>query len=328
MISRLPLPQELNLCAERDPRYRCNLRPPTSIPMRLLIACPACHRQYDASGRLVGQRFRCRCGQVVTIARPKGHDAAVVRCASCGAPRRDGAAQCNFCGADFTLRERDLDTICPHCFARIGDHAKFCDHCGNPLAAEPLDIEETPLACPACGEGRRLNSRVVDGSPVLECQSCAGIWVGTETFRQLIQQAGQEGERADHRHPPPVDARCAAGEGAAPGHHGYISCPICRALMVRQNFAHRSHVIVDVCHRHGIWFDADKLSCILDWVRGGGLAAANEDRIAEAAREASLQSRLVQEELRSPLTLAENPSGMEHSAIGWAIATLGSIFRL
>ena len=185
--------------------------------MRLLISCPACRRQYDASERSIGSRFRCRCGTIVTIARPQGHDASVVRCASCGAPRRDETPCCVFCGADFTLREQDLDTICPHCLARISDRAKFCDHCGNPLAAEPLSITETLLACPLCDArspvgvpasacnhtikrelqrpaqagtptaGPRLQSRLVNGSAVVECPSCAGIWVGAETFRQLIR---------------------------------------------------------------------------------------------------------------------------------------------
>ena len=70
--------------------------------MRLLVACPKCHRQYEAAGRLIGKRFRCRCGEIVPISQPQGHDAAVVRCSSCGAPRSEGSAQCKFCGADFT----------------------------------------------------------------------------------------------------------------------------------------------------------------------------------------------------------------------------------
>ena len=189
--------------------------------MRLLIACPACRRQYDASDRPIGGRFRCRCGTIVTIARPQGHDATVVRCSSCGAPRSEGASHCQFCGADFTLREQDLDTICPHCLARISDRAKFCDHCGHPLAAEPLSIEETALLCPLCcaaapvgvhasacsdtlkrelqqpakagvPTGPRLHSRLIASNSVLECSACAGIWVGAETFRQMVEAAGRE----------------------------------------------------------------------------------------------------------------------------------------
>ncbi len=252
--------------------------------MRMLVACPACRRQYDATGRPVGSRFRCRCGTIVTIAQPKGHDATVVRCASCGAPRRDGAMRCEFCGADFTLREQDLDTICPHCLARIGDGAQFCDHCGHPLAAEPLQIEETPLDCPTCGPNHRLNSRLIDGDEVSECPACAGIWIGTETFRQLVRHAGEDGQRADHRLPPPLHRLVCATSPESREHRHYVPCPVCRALMSRQNFG--NGVIVDVCGRHGIWFDAEKLTCILDSVRAGGRAAANVELQAVRPRDA------------------------------------------
>ncbi|HEV3418062.1 MAG TPA: zinc ribbon domain-containing protein [Pirellulales bacterium] len=294
--------------------------------MRLLIACPCCHRQYDATGRPAGERFRCRCGELVTISQPQGHDAAVVRCASCGAPRREGSSQCSFCGADFTLREQDLDTICPHCLARIGDRAKFCDHCGNPLAAEPLSIEETALICPVCGAGHRLNSRLVGGSSVLECSSCTGIWVGTETFRQLIRQAGQEGQTADHRDPPPVSDHCAAVGSQTHGQHAYIPCPVCHALMIRQNFGHRSRVIVDICNPHGIWFDAEKLSCILDWVRSGGLAVANEESLAKATRDARIEERLIRERLADSPVSAHDYHERDHDVLSRAIDLLGSIF--
>jgi Zn-finger nucleic acid-binding protein len=266
----------------------------------------------------------------VTIARPQGHDAAVVRCASCGAPRGDGAPCCEFCGADFTLREHDLDTICPHCLARISDRAKFCDHCGNPLAAEPLSIEETPLVCPLCDAGSpvkvpasvssrtlkrelqrpqvgiptagpRLHSRLVGGSSVLECPSCAGIWIGAETFQQLIHSACEAAEALDRRGVKPSNAPRAVppvqpSAGAA-RKRPYLPCPICRTLMVRQNYAHRSGVIIDLCKRHGIWFDEDKLARILDWARSGGLAAARDEKEAQVAHDERIRKRLELERL-------------------------------
>ena len=109
-----------------------------TVIMRLLIACPKCGRQYDATGKRPGSRFRCHCGEVVTIAAPKGHDAKVVRCSACGAPQEEGSTHCRFCGADFTLHDRDLDTVCPHCMARISDRDKFCHFCGARIAPESV----------------------------------------------------------------------------------------------------------------------------------------------------------------------------------------------
>jgi hypothetical protein len=44
--------------------------------------------------------------------------------------------------------------------------------------------------------------------------------------------------------------------------------------MNRLNFAHTSGVIVDVCTRHGTWFDADELRRVLEFITAGGLEAA------------------------------------------------------
>lgn len=255
--------------------------------MRILVICPECRRQYAAKKRAVGSKFRCRCGTIVTIAKPQGRDATVVRCASCGAPRREGAKCCEFCGADFTLREQDLGTVCPHCLARISDRAQFCDHCGLALAAEPLAIEETLLTCPACGPEHRLNSRAIAGSELYECRVCAGIWIGPETYRHLVRQAQEEGSRADFRLPPPVIKQAGTGNGDANKRRPYIPCPICQSLMTRQRFAFG--VVVDVCKGHGIWFDADELTCILDAVRAGGAAADEVERQSILPRDARFE---------------------------------------
>jgi hypothetical protein len=44
--------------------------------------------------------------------------------------------------------------------------------------------------------------------------------------------------------------------------------------MNRINFAHTSGVIVDVCTKHGTWFDADELRRVLEFITAGGLEAA------------------------------------------------------
>src|SRR5260221_12423466 len=95
--------RQINVQEELDkqkPRHQTP-RPPNSA-MRLLVACPKCNRQYDASALAIGKRFRCHCGTVLSVQEPRGHDAAVVCCAYCGAPRADGAPTCAYCGADFT----------------------------------------------------------------------------------------------------------------------------------------------------------------------------------------------------------------------------------
>lgn len=61
--------------------------------------------------------------------------------------------------------------------------------------------------------------------------------------------------------------------------------------MNRRNYGRKSGVIVDVCSRHGIWFDLHELDSLLRWIRQGGeervqALAAEEER--RSAREKAL----------------------------------------
>ena len=246
--------------------------------MRLLLSCSECKRQYDATGREVGSRFHCHCGHVITIAQPKGHDAQVVRCSGCGGPREHNASACGFCGGDFTLHERDLHTICPECLCRVSDRAKFCHSCGTSLTPELAFDAETQIVCPSCGDDRCLHSRRLgkESVTVLECDHCAGVWLGTEAFERMTERAAKSARVST------------ATVGPAPGGVGrvgrwqYRGCPVCGNVMVRRNFARKSGVIIDECREHGTWFDADELPRILAWIQRGGLASVRRWEEEEA----------------------------------------------
>jgi Zn-finger nucleic acid-binding protein len=46
--------------------------------------------------------------------------------------------------------------------------------------------------------------------------------------------------------------------------------------MNRNNFARSSGVIVDICKQHGVWFDAEELPGIIEFIRRGGLDRQRE----------------------------------------------------
>lgn len=245
--------------------------------MRVLVACPSCSRQLDASGLEPGQRFRCTCGEIVEVGKPRAHDAAVVRCSACGAPRNEGDAACRFCGSDFTLHEQDLHTLCPGCMARISDHARFCHHCATPILPQGEAGDLTELECPICGPGAHLTSRNLTphALPVLECASCAGMWLGHDHLRQIVDRAKERATAWDPtpsaRKPASATAFGVAPALAQPSAPFYRPCPKCQKLMIRKNWGGGSGVLVDVCAAHGVWFDADELAAIVAWVRDGGL---------------------------------------------------------
>ena len=245
--------------------------------MRFLVACPECHRQFDATERHVGSAFPCSCGATVAVPVPKAHDAAVVRCSSCGAPREGPEPACRFCGAELTLHERDLDTICPGCMARVSGQARFCHHCGNPVLAGQAAAGESGYRCPACEGERPLASRRLGRANValFDCSSCGGIWIEKEIFGVLADRA-----RAGHL--PEVFGGGAPSPAEIPPAPAtaqplrYRPCVTCGALMSRRNYGRKSGVIVDVCARHGLWFDLHELDSLLRWIREGGEARAEK----------------------------------------------------
>lgn len=279
--------------------------------LRLLLACPECHRQWDASGLESGSRFHCDCGELLEVPVAHGREAAVVRCSSCGAPREGAALSCSHCGADFTLADRDLDTICPGCGTRIGAGDRFCHSCG--LAILPLGPagEETRQACPACGPARRLASRTLgeEGLAVAECRRCGGLWIGGEVFRLLEERARHDESFFGAGEPErDEDGRRTAGDF-------YRPCPVCATRMHRRNYGRRSGVILDVCPRHGLWFDHGELARVLAWIRSGSLSRSEElDRQERAQDErlARLKDAMLEEAQQSgeSWTLAKLAQGI------------------
>jgi Zn-finger nucleic acid-binding protein len=252
--------------------------------MHLVITCPQCRRQYNGDGRTPGSRYRCPCGGVLEIPRPQAHDAAVIRCSSCGAPRESAAAACRYCGGDFTLREQDLDAVCSQCLARVSSRTHYCHSCGSPVQMRTA-AEESDLPCPGCGGERKLARRKLGetSASIFDCELCGGIWVEKEVFEVLAERA-----RADTL--PDLSLRASGGSGGPaapkrpPSGSFYRCCATCGTRMNRRNWGQKSGVIVDVCQHHGVWFDLDELGNLLRWIRTGGDAAPR--RTAEAERAA------------------------------------------
>lgn len=239
-----------------------------------LVACCDCHRKYKARDDKVGTRFRCRCGNVLTVAAPQEHDSPVIRCSSCAAPRAGMSQSCGHCGADFTLHERDLHTVCPSCMTRVSDHARYCHSCGGLLTADETIGEATTHHCPSCLDEPFLHSRSLGERQlsVLECDACAGLWLDAEIFKHLARQAQDvrvpsvaRGAQLSNRPQP----------DPPPQRSGYCPCPMCGQFMNRRNYGFRrgrggSGIVIEYCKSHGIWFNCGELAAILTWLRTDG----------------------------------------------------------
>ncbi len=262
---------------------------------KLITSCHRCNRQYVVTNRKVGEQFQCACGQLLKVPRPKVHEANVVRCSSCGGVRENNANRCGFCGSDFTLHERDLHTVCPTCMTRISDHAKYCHYCATPITAQSSTTpgNETEHACPICDD-KTLRSRAIKHTKLnaLDCQQCGGIWLGHRTFELLeekMQLKAVSGITRNHK----ANVLKPQFPLQEAGEKFYRACPICEVLMHRQNYGPRSGVIVDVCAKHGLWFDMQELAAILRWIKTGGLLSA---KLAEIRRLQAEKRRLESKE--------------------------------
>jgi Zn-finger nucleic acid-binding protein len=203
-------------------------------------------------------------------------NAETLNCPTCGAAASTDATRCQFCDA------RLATVACPGCFAMMFAGSLHCSRCGaKAQRAEPAS-EAPSRRCPRCLE--EMESVAVGSAGLRECARCGGLWVDVKSFEQIISEREQQSAALGAASIVPKQR---GGAGSGPNKVRYVPCPECKQLMNRVNFARCSGVVVDVCKGHGTWFERDELQQIVEFIRGGGLAAsrAREKREIEEERE-------------------------------------------
>jgi Zn-finger nucleic acid-binding protein len=232
-----------------------------------LVACGECHTQFDVT-HLTLDRFDCRCGATVENVRPTGIDAEVRRCRSCGASVTANAEACDYCGSAIIRDDKKLSLICPECYARNEEQSRFCAACGVAFRPEPVPSASEELPCVKCE--CPMPMRRVGGLLVRECPRCHGLWAPGESFEELVNRAIEVQRGHGSGQLPGSGPRVKGGNPVAEPVQ-YRKCPACGVLMQRKNFRQTSGVVIDRCHAHGTWLDADELEQIAGFVLSGGL---------------------------------------------------------
>lgn len=143
------------------------------------------------------------------------------------------------------------------------------------MQLEPL-LDATDAPCPRCA----APLEVAEGDArTHECPRCGGIFVSREALAEILCRAEIGGALA----PPPPRAPSMLDEVR------YVPCPLCHASMNRANFGKVSGVIVDVCAKHGTWFDAGELTRVVAFAASGGLERTRA-REAEEKKDADRRS--------------------------------------
>lgn len=216
---------------------------------------------------------RCRCGVEIENRELEPAEARVYRCGSCSAQVESNETNCEYCGSQITCDESQPSLICPECFGRNADDARFCAACGVTFSSETVCVDGVELPCSCCG--CLMAVRGLIGITLNECGQCNGLWVPGNKLDALVSSA--------------IDARNkqgdAVGLGGDPRVKGgnpfsrkveYGKCPECEVFMLRQNFRKTSGVIIDSCREHGTWLDADELEQIAGFIMSGGRPGADE----------------------------------------------------
>ena len=242
-------------------------------------------------------------------------DAQTLKCPTCGAPASLSAPLCQYCGS------RLATVACPSCFGLMFLGQQFCPHCGAKAQRAEVVSGATRL-CPRCRVA--MNAVVIGKAELHECARCEGIWVDADTLQQICSDREEQASIlgiADHHGPAPE---------AVPLEEQirYVPCPVCKKLMNRVNFANCSHVVVDVCSKHGTWFDKDELRRIIEFIRAGGLERARAQELAdveEARRRRSAAQ--IADAWQASGSLPNRDRDGADLAISTAAAVLRSLFR-
>lgn len=188
--------------------------------------------------------------------------AEALNCPNCGAAVASDSGRCQFC-------KTRLKTVgCRSCYGLMFVGTQFCGHCGAIGApVEMSEMDDESGDCPRCRKGLEIIS--IGETTLRSCPGCDGMWADARTFESICaeheRQSAVLGYLQDRpEHPLPMTKV------------NYVPCPDCGQLMNRNNFARSSGVIVDLCKAHGIWFDADELPTIVEFIRKGGMEIARQ----------------------------------------------------
>lgn len=274
------------------------------------MSCGACGA--DLPSAFPGATVTCTCGARVTYPlvpssvhqenaeRASGGPYRSLRAA---APAVEPIAACPFCSNPIGALVR----ICPHCDVRL-DHVRCgrcfslqapgtfaCVRCGEAMELEPL-LDATDAPCPRCRKPLEVANVSADAR-THECPHCGGIFVSRDALADIMCRAEIGGSLPD----PPTRLSAKVMDDVR-----YLPCPLCHVTMNRANFGRVSGVIVDVCSKHGTWFDAGELTRVVAFAANGGLEKTRAREREQAAGRPSLP--MPQHSVSSRFT---TPSGID-----------------
>ncbi len=242
----------------------------------LIIACPKCSRQYDATGLQAGSEVRCYCDELFSVRWPDKLSATALTCTHCGGAVGVTDEACPYCAARISEEDRRKTTLCPGCFTRIEDDSKHCRSCAlviQPQCLSPLPADRN---CPRCTG--KLRVRSLGSVDVTECSDCLGFWLTPDAFQGVTSSAKAQSGETEHL----VTGNGAQERVQQPDEMRYIPCLKCGELMQRRQYTQNNHMsgtIIDLCRGHGVWLDHAEIESILEFLATAPTQHASSNQI-------------------------------------------------
>lgn len=159
---------------------------------------------------------------------------------------------------------------CHHCNQPYNNLFTECPFCGTLKQTASESLNQQPQ-CPRCSIS--LKTAKLRDNEIDICPECRGIWLDSDEFHFLTSERDVYQDKSLPRrfekkplHLPEKDKI-------------YIHCPRCSTVMSRKNFKKISGVVIDICSRHGVWFDAGELEQVRSFVANVDLHEQLQTRI-------------------------------------------------
>lgn len=183
-------------------------------------------------------------------------------CKSCSAPLEPNTNRCQYCGV-----RNDVDLDSKHEFSVENPYSeRICPHCN--IALQTIDLK-------------------INGHLYIErCTECFGLFFDPGEIEILLSSAVSGIETINLKHIENINKDRYQAKKVK-----YVKCPVCRMMMNRVNFGHRSGVIIDQCYKHGIWLDNGEITHLMEWKKAGGqLLNQQKNEQKQAAQQQSEQN--------------------------------------
>jgi Zn-finger nucleic acid-binding protein len=187
---------------------------------------------------------------------------------------------------------------------------------------------ESSRMCPDCDLPLQTLDLQVDGKFYIErCEACLGLFFDPGELEALMDTSVSNVFSINAKR---IDALLSKRSGRT-DRIVYRKCPVCRQLMNRTNFGHRSGVIVDQCKNHGVWLDSGELKRLLDWKKAGGQLlheSVRQRREAEKAKQERMRAYLETRSLGATDGFpASSYADTEPDLIGTLVSVFGRLFK-